>query len=121
MSLVSGGACFCATLLPVDPFQCENHLWRAGGVRIVVELQQSGNTGNAPTYGRGGAVLSLGLDKTGDLGSAGIQGVYFIACAPGAKYFEVRTVGAEGVFGEGALKLAYKDINHKASPQNNVI
>ena len=87
----------------MDPFQCENYLWRAGRVRIVVELQQSGNTGNAPTYGRGGAVLSLGLDKTGDLGGASVQGVYFIACAPSAEHFEVCTLGAEGVFGEGAV------------------
>ena len=27
------------TLLPMDPFQCENELRRSGRIRIVVELQ----------------------------------------------------------------------------------
>ena len=92
----------------MDAFQCENHLWRAGRVRIVVELQQSGNTGNASAYGGGCAVLSLSLDKAGDLVRVGTQRVDFIACAPGAEDFEVRTVGTEGVFGEGAGKVTEK-------------
>ena len=49
--------------------------------------------------------MSLGLHKTGDLGGAGVQGVYFIACAPGVEDFEARPVGAEGVFGEGAVEI----------------
>lgn len=32
-------------------------------VRIVVERQQFGNTGNASTYGGGSAMLSLGCTK----------------------------------------------------------
>ena len=50
-------------------------------------------------------MLSLRLDKTGDLSCAGVQRVYFIAYAPGVEDFEIGTIGSEGVFGEGALEM----------------
>ena len=37
MSLVHGGLFLCATFLPLDPFQCEDHFWRAGARRTDIE------------------------------------------------------------------------------------
>ena len=93
----------CSTLLPMDPFQCENYLRWTSGVGMVVKLKQCGNTGDTSTYGGGCAMLSLGRHKIGYFGSTGPQGVYFIVSAPGTEHLEVRTVGAEGIFGEGAV------------------